>query len=295
MDRFHAMTVFARVADAGSFTKAAESLGVSRASVSSTIQQLEAHLGARLIQRTTRRVSLTPEGRAFEERCRRILADLDDSEQLFQRSTSRAGRLTLDVPTRIARRVLIPALPEYLAKNPGLEVRLGASDRTIDLVEKGVDAVVRVGPLRTRATWRPLGGAPQVNCASPSYLARHPPPKRLEDLARHVLVHYSPKLGGAAEWDYVAGGVLRSRRVDSAVTVDNAETYVACALAGLGIIRCRPTTCATTSSPARSSRSSRISRRPRSPSPFSTRASATSRAASARSPTGPRRSSRATE
>jgi DNA-binding transcriptional LysR family regulator len=233
------MTTFARVADTRSFTKAAASLGVSRATVSVAISQLEDSLGVRLLHRTTRSVSLTPEGLVYIERAREVLSKLDATEQLFRGAKPRiSGRLSIDVPTRIARRVIIPALPEFLARNPGLEVHLGASDRTINLVEKGVDAVVRVGPLRDSShIARPLGFLAQINCASPRYLARYGQPNSLDDLSSHLVVAYAPNFIGTASWDYVTGGEERSQPVRSILAVDNAETYVAACLAGLGMIQ----------------------------------------------------------
>jgi DNA-binding transcriptional LysR family regulator len=239
MDRFAVMSVFVRVAETGSFTKAAESLGVSRATVSVSIQQLEDRLGVRLLHRTTRRVSLTSEGHFYLEKARDVLGRLDSTEQLFRDAQPRvSGRLAIDVPTRIARRVIIPALPEFLARHPGLQIHLGASDRTINLVEKGVDAVVRVGPLRDSShIARPLGALAQINCASPRYLAQHGHPTVPEDLDDHVVVSYAPNFSGTGSWDYVVNGEEHSRPMRSVVAVDNAETYIASCLAGLGLIQ----------------------------------------------------------
>lgn len=239
MDRFAAMTVFVRIADTGSFTRAAASLGVSRATVSASLQQLEDRLGVRLLHRTTRRVSLTSEGQRFHERARQVLAKLDEAEQVVRGAQPRVtGRLSIDAPTRIARRVIVPALPDLLARHPGLEIRLGASDRAIDLVEKGVDAVVRVGRLADSShVARPLGRLAQVNCASPSYLARHGQPTSLDELDHHLVVAYAPSFAGAGSWDYVVGDEERSRAMRSVIAVDNAETYIAACLAGLGLIQ----------------------------------------------------------
>jgi LysR family transcriptional regulator, regulator for bpeEF and oprC len=239
MDRFAAMRTFVQVVETESFTKAAAALGVSRATVSVSVQQLEEQLGVRLLHRTTRQVSLTNEGRMYHDGARDVLARLDATEQLFRDVRPRAsGRLTVDVPTRIARRILLPALADFLAQHPGLEVRLGATDRTINLVEKGVDAVVRVGMLRDSShIVRSLGQLAQVNCASPRYLARHGHPTSLDGLDDHLLVNYAPTLSGAARWDYMLKGKPASRPMRSVVAVDNAETYVAAALAGLGLIQ----------------------------------------------------------
>lgn len=239
MDRFAVMSLFVRVVETGSFTKAAESFGVSRATVSVSIRQLEDQLGVGLLHRTTRRVSLTSEGQLYHEKARDVLTRLDAADQLFRHEQPRiAGRLSVDVPTRIARRVFIPALPELLARHPELEIRLGASDRTINLIEKGVDAVVRVGPLRDSShISRPLGLLAQIHCASPRYLARHGQPTTLEDLDEHLVVTYAPSLAGSGSWDYVVNGEERSRPMRSVIAVDNAETYIAACLAGLGLIQ----------------------------------------------------------
>lgn len=239
MDRFDEMAMFARVAETSSFTKAATSLRVSRATVSVAIQQLEQRLGVRLLHRTTRRVSLTHEGERYQAFVRDVLSKLEAAEQLFQSGRPEiVGKLSLDVPTRIARRIIIPALPELLARHPGLELHLGASDRTVNLVETGVDAVIRVGHLEDRSlVARQLGVLLQVNCASPDYIARHGEPMALEDLDRHLVVTYGPRPGRAAGWQYVTGGQTRTRPVRSVVTVDNAEAYIASGLAGLGLIQ----------------------------------------------------------
>lgn len=239
MDRFNLLTTFARVAETLSFTKAGVALGVSRATVSLSIRELETHLGARLLHRTTRSVNLTPEGERYYEHVQEILTKLDASEHLFLTRKPRvSGRLSVDVPTRIARRIIIPALPTLLAQHPELEVHLGASDRTINLVEHGVDAVVRVGPREDSShIVHPLGALAQVNCASPKYLAKFGQPTRLLDLDRHRAISYGPTRRGLTTWDYLDGHLERSVSIHSTVSVDNAETYVASCLAGLGMIQ----------------------------------------------------------
>jgi len=239
VDRFHLMDIFVRVAEAGSFTRAAEGLGVSRSSVSTAVQQLETHLGVRLLHRTTRRVTLTTEGEVYHRRCLAVLSEIEATEQLVMAtSEGLSGTLSLDAPTRIAHRIIIPALPEFLSRHPGLAVRLGASDRSIDLLEHGVDAVVRVGVLPDSSlVARPIGSLVQVNCASPSYLSERGTPETLDDLDEHVVVHYSPGFSDSPEWDFVADGESRARPMRSIVTVDSAEAYVACCLAGLGLIQ----------------------------------------------------------
>lgn len=240
MDRFESLRVFVRVAEAGSFTRAAESLLMPRSSVSTAIQQLEARVGARLLHRTTRQVSLTPEGAAYYERCLRLLADLEETEGLFRQAGARpAGKLRIDMPGRLARLVVAPALPGFLERYPEIEVELGATDRAVDLVQEGVDCAVRVGELSdSRLVVRRVGALALINCASPAYLARHGTPRGVDELAGHLAVGYaSPFSGRIDEWEYVEAGARRTVPMRSSVVVNNAEAYIACCLAGLGLIQ----------------------------------------------------------
>jgi LysR family transcriptional regulator, regulator for bpeEF and oprC len=241
MDRLQHLEVFVRVAETGSFTRAAGDLNLPRSTVSMHIQTLEARIGARLLHRTTRRVNLTPDGEAYYERALRLLADFEEAEGLFRAADAPPrGRLRVDVPARIGRLVVAPALPDFFARHPEIELELGSTDRAIDLIQEGVDCVVRVGGLSdSRLVARPLGALVQINVASPTYLARHGTPLTLEDLTHHRAVHYaSPSTGRLDEWEVAESGE-RSRRIPmpGSVTVNNAETYIACCLAGLGLIQ----------------------------------------------------------
>jgi DNA-binding transcriptional LysR family regulator len=204
------------------------------------MQQLELRLGARLLHRTTRRVGLTPDGEALLDRASALVADMEDVEQQF-RPTGRSivGRLRVDVPSRIARRLMAPALPGFLEQYPQVGVELGSSDRMIDLVHEGVDCALRVGALAPSSlVARPVGEFELINCASPAYLLRHGRPERPEDLPHHLAVDYvSPTSGRAAPWEWQEGAQTRSSPVRSRVAVNNAETYIACALAGMGLIQ----------------------------------------------------------
>ncbi|MEO8249929.1 MAG: LysR family transcriptional regulator [Burkholderiales bacterium] len=244
MDRLAALRVFVRAAELGSFSRVAEQLGLPRASVSAAIAQLEAELGARMFQRTTRKISLTTDGAAMLERGRGLLEDFEAAYTQFRSPSAQvSGRLIVDVPSRIARRLLIPALPELLARHPALELELRADDRLIDLVDEGVDCAVRVGPLGpSTLVARPLGTLAMVGCASPAYLRTHAPLMTVDDLDQHVAVHYDSQRGvgarGEAFWDYVDGkGAPRRKRCESRLSVRTAETYIACAVAGLGLIQ----------------------------------------------------------
>ncbi|AXE36433.1 LysR family transcriptional regulator [Chromobacterium phragmitis] len=240
MDRIDLLRLFMRIAACGSFTQAADQMGLPRATVSVAMQQLEARLGARLLHRTTRRVSLTRDGEALLERAAALVADMEDIEQGFLPDGGDiVGRLRVDAPSRIARRLISPALPGLLAQHPKLEMDLGSSDRAIDLVQEGVDCALRVGALADSSlVARSLGAFEMVNCASPDYLERYGAPAGPQDLDGHVAVDYvSPTSGRRAAWEWREGGETRSRKLRSRVGADNAETYIACALAGLGLIQ----------------------------------------------------------
>ncbi|BBQ81792.1 LysR family transcriptional regulator [Klebsiella sp. WP3-W18-ESBL-02] len=240
MDKIHAVQLFIRVAELESFSRAAETLGLPKGSVSRQIQALENHLGSRLLHRTTRRVLLTQDGMVYFERAKDLLSNLEELDSLFQTDPSSvSGRLRVDMPVAIARNVVIPRLPDFLQHYPGIELELSSSDRLVDVIREGFDCVVRVGALKDSGLIaRPLGKLTVINCASPSYLARFGYPESLEDLSSHALVHYAVNLGVRPQGFEVArdngsqwvktGGVL---------TVNSTETYHAACLAGLGIIQ----------------------------------------------------------
>ena len=250
MDRIDLFRIFTRVVDCASFTRAADTLGIPRSSVSAAVQELEGRVGARLLNRTTRKVSPTEDGSAFYERCQRLIADVEDAENLFRQTAAQpSGRLRIDVPGRIGRLVIAPALPEFLDLYPQIDIGLGVTDRAVDLVEDNIDCVLRVGPLSDSGLIaRPIGKLPLINVASPSYLAHHGTPKTPHDLSRHWAVNYaSPSSGRVENWEWVEGEALHSLSMRGRVTVNNAEAYIACCLAGLGLIQI----------PANSSRSCR--------------------------------------
>lgn len=238
-DRLEQYRIFAQVAEMGSFIKAAHALEIPRASISAAVQQLEIALGVRLLHRTTRKVGLTTDGAQLLERVRLLLADADDIEQLFQtRQRQVSGRLNIDVPSRIARRLIAPALPGLLRAYPRLQVGLGSSDRAIDLVQEGVDCAVRVGALHDSSlVVRPLGHIALINCASPGYLREHGMPVNPEDLMRgHGSVGYrSPATGRELPWEIA--GLGQELQLPSQVVVNNAESYIACCVGGLGLIQ----------------------------------------------------------
>lgn len=236
-----AMRQFARVAELASFTQAAESLGCPKATVSATVQRLERQLGTRLLHRTTRRVQLTQDGQAFYERCKDVLADLEELEQLFLPTPAALrGRLRVDLPVGAARLLVLPRLPEFMAAHPQLEIELSCTDRRVDLVREGFDCVLRVGALGDSSlVARPLGWLRQLNLASPEYLRVHGVPQSLEDLAGHRLIHYASVLGQrSAGFEYVdAAGQACSLPMAGTLTVNNSEAYEAACLAGAGLVQ----------------------------------------------------------
>jgi DNA-binding transcriptional LysR family regulator len=240
MNRLEAMQVYTRVAELASFTQAADSLGLSKASVSAAIRQLEAALGTRLLHRTTRKVQMTQDGQAFYERSRHLLNELDEVQAMFQHDDSElSGRLRVDMPVAVARNIVIPQLPAFLRAHPRLQLELGSTDRRVDVVKEGFDCILRVGWLESSSlVARPLGHFRMINCASPDYLDRFGVPVTLEDLDAHRLVDYAPSLGGrAALFEYQDGAATRSREVPAALAVNNTDAYQAACLSGLGIVQ----------------------------------------------------------
>lgn len=241
MDKLDQYRVFVQVAEMGSFIKASHVLELPRASVSAAVQQLESAMGTRLLHRTTRQVRLTADGMQLLERVRLFLSDAEEIDQLFHANQRKiAGRLNVDVPSRIARRLIAPALPGFLRRYPRLQLALGSTDRAIDLVHEGVDCAVRIGALRDSSLIaRPVGHIALINCASPGYLHEHGVPARPDDLTRgHWSVGYaSPSTGRELPWDYFVSGNERQVAVPSRVIVNNAESYIACCVSGLGLIQ----------------------------------------------------------
>ncbi|KVC84045.1 transcriptional regulator [Burkholderia ubonensis] len=242
MDHLHAMRIFARVAHLGSFTKAAEQMQLPRPTVSNAVQYLEKHLKIRLLQRTTRRVALTAEGATYYERCARLLADLDDAETLFEDAgASPRGVIRVDLPERFALDKVIPAIPSFHARYPDLRIVMSTTDRFVDLIADGVDCAVRVGALSdTSLVARRIGELAQVNCASPAYLARHGTPRSPDDLPEHVAVGYfSSRTGRELDWEYadMDTGEMHAVKMRSVVSVNSSQAYLACCVAGLGLIQ----------------------------------------------------------
>jgi DNA-binding transcriptional LysR family regulator len=240
MNRLEAMQIFVRVAELASFTQAADSLGLPKASISTAVKQLESLLGARLLHRTTRKVQLTQDGLTFYERSKDLLTDMDELQSMFQHGEAAiSGRLRVDMPSGVARNIVIPQLPAFLEAHPRLELELSSTDRRVDIVREGFDCVLRVGML-TDSTLiaRALGRFRMVNCASPAYLARYGTPQSLEELSRHQLIQYVTTLGTKATgWEYFDGERFTNLDMAGVMTVNNADAYQAACVAGLGLIQ----------------------------------------------------------
>lgn len=243
MNPLDRMQIFARVAELASFTQAAQVLGIPKASASQAVQQLEAQLGTRLLHRTTRRVQLTQDGQAYYERCKDLLDDVDELQGMFLQPDGSAlrGRVRIDMPTGIARQLVLPRLPELLERHPLLEMELSSTDRRVDLVREGFDCVIRVGPVAEPGlVARPLGLLRMATCASGAYLARKGTPRTLADLAEHDLVHYVSTLGTRSagfETMEEGSGEPRFIAMGGRVTVNSAEAYLSACAAGLGLIQ----------------------------------------------------------
>lgn len=240
MDRLDLLRIFLRIADSGSFTRTAEQLGLPRATVSVAVRQLETHLGVRLLHRTTRRVSLTPDGEALRQRAVGLVDDMAALERQFRPGGGElSGRLRVEAPSRIARRFIVPAWPYFLTRHPGIELELGADDHLVDLAREGVDCALRVGTLASSSlVARPLGAFEMINCASPAYLAHHGTPETPDELDAHRMIAYGQSSGArAGHWEWLENGQSRSRRMASRLSVSHVETYIAGALAGLGLIQ----------------------------------------------------------
>ncbi|MFB8831083.1 LysR family transcriptional regulator [Azotobacter sp. CWF10] len=240
MDRFQAMQLFARIVELGSFSKAAEQQGMSRASASALIRQLENHLGVRLLQRTTRQVSATLDGRSYYQHCLSVLGEIEEVESVLSQSAGHPrGRLKIDLPASLGRLLVIPALPDFYARYPEITLEIGIGDRMIDLVREGVDCVVRIGGLSdSTLIARSLPALSQVTCASTGYLARHGLPASLDELEGHRCIDYlSPTTGRLAPLEFAVDGRIETRSLPASLAVNHGEAYVAACEAGLGIVQ----------------------------------------------------------
>ena len=239
-ERLDSLFIFVQAARYLSFSEAARHLGMSPSSVSRAVQRLEERLETRLLNRTTRSLSLTDDGARFYESSRQILSDLEEAElSLRQARSTPSGTLRLNLIPSMARMHIVPALPAFLSQYPALKLEITLSDRRIDLIEEGVDAVVRVGRSPdSNLIMQTLGVAKHVVCASPEYIEKWGNPKTPEALKQHSCInHIVPQIGRVRNWEFQSEGETFTLDVPGVVTIDQAETAMAAAIAGLGIIQ----------------------------------------------------------
>ncbi|GAB3246615.1 LysR family transcriptional regulator [Chitinimonas naiadis] len=240
MDQFQAIRVFARVVETGSFTKAADTLNMPKATVSKVVQMLEAHLQVPLLLRTTRKVTVTPDGASYYTRTAPLVRELDDiNNSLSHSQASPKGKVKVDTGASIASMVIIPALPEFLHRYPDIQLELGVSDRPVDLISENVDCVIRGGPLTDLSLIaRPLGMASWTTCASPAYLRRHGIPAHPSELRdRHKLVAYlSARTGRELPARFQRGKEVLEIEGNAVVSINESNAHLAAGLAGLGVI-----------------------------------------------------------
>ena len=243
MDKFLAMQTFVRVVEAGNFTKAADTLEMPKPTVTRLIQSLEAHLQTRLLNRTTRRVTVTPDGAAYYERAMRVLGEVDELESSMSHAKRNPrGRLRVDISASLGRLVLIPALPDFHARYPDIQIDLGVTDRPVDLISENVDCVLRGGVITDQnLVARRVAEMYFITAASPAYLARHGVPLHPQDLEmgqpHRVIGYFRPSTGRMTTLDFRKQDERIELEGHTIVSVNDSNAYVAAALAGLGVVQ----------------------------------------------------------
>jgi DNA-binding transcriptional LysR family regulator len=238
MDRFEAMRVFTRVVDRRSFTLAADDLGMPRSTVTDAVKTLEARLGVRLLERTTRTVRPTLDGEAHYRRCMGLIADLEDAEGAFGGAKPK-GLLRLEVQGTLARHFLVPSLPNFFAQYPDIEISMSESERWVDLIREGVDVVLRFGQLPdSDMIAREVVVLQRVTCATPDYFERHGLPATLDALDGHRMIGLrSLTTGRVRPLDFMIGDSPREIMLPATISVTGTESYLATALLGLGLVQ----------------------------------------------------------
>jgi LysR family transcriptional regulator for bpeEF and oprC len=239
VDKLKAMHSFVRIVEANSFSKAAETLALPRAALTATLKNLENYLGVQLLQRTTRRLSLTPDGAAYFRQCLDILGAVEAAEAAFRGPGAQRlkGKLRLDLPSALAHQVILPHIAEFHEAYPDIELHIGMTDRLVDLTQEGIDCAVRVGQLQDSAlVGRQIGSMRFLTCATPTYLRQRGVPRSLADLDSHTsILHFSGRTGRAFDWDFVVGGETVKVAVRGCVSVNDADANLICALQHLGL------------------------------------------------------------
>ncbi|WP_158938632.1 LysR family transcriptional regulator [Burkholderia sp. S171] len=236
MDRFQEMQVFVRIAERSSFTQAADDLQIPRATVTNLLKRMEERLGTRLLERTTRTVRLTHDGEAFYRRCVRLVADMEEAEGSF-RNVAPKGLLRVNLQGTLARHFVVPALAEFIAQYPDIELQIGEDDRLVDLVREGIDCVLRAGTLQDSSmVGRRVALMEQVTVASPAYLERFGEPETIEALGAHRAVNYlSSGSGRVLPMEFSVDDRVVEIQLAAVVSVTGADLYTGSAVAGLGL------------------------------------------------------------
>lgn len=240
MDQIQAMRIFVRITELGSFTRAAEDLELPRATVSTTLKNLEQRLGVRLFLRTTRQVKITEEGELYYQRCLQLLAAFDETHSLFaHQQLQPEGHVRIDMPHSIAREIVLPALQQFTARYPQIHLTVSANDNTVDMLGEGVDCVIRAWPSESENLQsRPIAMLEQTTCASPAYLQRFGVPKTVADLKQHRAVgyffaHQRPE----SQLEFVGNRKTQRVAMEHDLVVSGADAYIAAARAGFGLIQ----------------------------------------------------------
>ncbi|NWA45163.1 LysR family transcriptional regulator [Pseudomonas reactans] len=232
------MTIFVKVVELRSFTKAADALQLHRPAVSKSIQQLEEDLGVKLLHRTTRSLSVTVEGDEIYQRAKALLGDVNEMMASVSPTQPPRGRLRIDAPLALTHTILIPSLNEFQTLYPQIDIILTASDRLTDMVSEGVDCVIRLGELVDSSfISRRVGTVRMATCAAPAYLEKYGTPLTPDDLVHHNAIHFfSEHSREVMEWKFVMDGKVISRRPGSSMLVNNSDVLLSCGLAGLGML-----------------------------------------------------------
>ncbi|MBI1202363.1 MAG: LysR family transcriptional regulator [Rhodopseudomonas sp.] len=238
MDRLDAMRLYTRVVERRSFTLAAQDLRLPRSTATDAVRQIEARLGVRLLQRTTRVVSPTHDGEAYYQRCLAILADVEAAEESFGDVKPR-GPLRIDVHGTLLRRLLVPSLPKFLAQYPDLQLHIGEGDRLVDLVREGVDCVIRAGDLRDSSMIaRQIATMDEMTVASPAYLRKHGTPHGIADLSGHRMIGFvSSATGHVLPLEFMVKGRRETLTLPVSITLTGSETSIELARLGLGLVQ----------------------------------------------------------
>lgn len=241
MDKLASMQVYVCVVDTHSFARAAEVLGVPRSTVSRVVKALEAWLGIQLLQRTTRKLSVTAEGQRYYAECKRVLADIATMESSFPgRSAQPKGRFKVGMPQSLARHCILPRLPDFLQHYPELALVLCSSDNVEDIIQEGYDCVIRTGRIDDSTTLvaRPLANFTWAVLASPAYIAAHGMPESIDDLERHHAVGYlNHRTGRTTDWFFTLADGDCAIRMKETLVVDDTDAYIQAGIQGLGLIR----------------------------------------------------------